>query len=88
MEHNDAMLKPAVRDTYTELLKEIFTAMQKCDVEPLMALIDPALTNQAKMEGAPPDLFKQAMKGKLKRWCIPNISVAETTQAFYDETYT
>ena len=87
MEHNDAMLKPAVRDTYTELLKEIFTAMQKCDVEPLMALIDSALTNQAEMEGAPPDLFKQAMRGKLKRWCIPNIPVAETMEAFHDETY-
>lgn len=87
MEHNDAMLKPAVRDTYTELLKEIFTAMQKCDVEPIMALIGPALTNQAMMEGAPPDLFKQAMRGKLKRWCIPNISVAETQEAFHDATY-
>ena len=88
MEHNDAVLKPAVRDTSAGLLKEIFTAMQKCDVEPLMALIDPALTNQAKMEGAPPDLFKQAVRGKLKRWCIPNISVAETQEAFHDATYT
>ena len=88
MEHNDAVLKPAVRDTSAGLLKDIFTAMQKCDVEPLMALIDPALTNQAKMEGAPPDLFKQAMRGKLKRWCIPNISVAETQEAFHDATYT
>ena len=40
------------------------------------------------MEGAPPDLLKQSMRSKLKRYCIPNIPIAETTQAFYNQTYT
>jgi len=88
MEYTDADLKPVARDTSNELLKEIFTAMQQCDFESLMPLIDPALTNQAIMEGVGPDLFKQAMRSKLKRYCIPNIPVAETTQDFYDKTYT
>jgi hypothetical protein len=79
---------PAVRDTYTGLMKEIFTAMQQCDFESLMVLINPALTNQAMMEGVAPDLFKQALRSKLMRYCIPNIPIAETEQAFYDETYT
>jgi len=53
-----------------------------------MVLIDPALTNQAMMEGVPPDLFKQAMRSKFMRYCIPNIPIAETMEAFYDKTYT
>ncbi len=88
MEYTDADLKPAVRDTTIELMKEIFTAMQQGDFASLMVLIDPALTNQAMMEGVPPDLFKQAMRSKLMRYCIPNIPIAETIQAFYDNTYT
>ena len=87
-EYTDADLKTAARDTYVELMKQIFTAMQQCDFESLMALIDPALTNQALMEGVPPDLLKQAMSGKLKRWCIPDIHVAETMDDFYYKTYT
>lgn len=86
--YNDADLEPAARDTWNQLLKEISTAMQTCDFESLMALAGPALTNQAMMEGAPPDLFKLAMRSKLKRYGIPNIPIAGTMQAFYDETYT
>ena len=86
-EYNDVDLKPALRDTYVELMKETFTAMQQGDLESLMVLVGPALTNQAMMEGAPPDLLKQAMRSKLQRYCIPNIPVAATEQAFYDETY-
>ncbi len=86
-EYIDVDLKPVLRDTYVELMKEIFTAMQQGDLESLMALIGPALTNQAMMEGAPPDLLKQAMRSKLQRYCIPNIPVAETMRAFYDATY-
>ena len=52
-----------------------------------MTLIDPALTNQAMMEGIPPDLFKQAMRNKLMRYCIPNIPVAETMEDFYRLRY-
>ena len=88
MEYNDVDLKPVIRDTSIELVKEIFTAMQQCDSESLMILIDTALTNQAMMEGVPPDLFKQAMRSKLMRYCIPNIPIAETMQDFYQETYT
>lgn len=88
VDYTDADLRPAARDTSNELLQEIFTAMQQCDFESLMDLLDPALTNQAMMEGVPPELFKQAMRSKLKRYCIPNIPVAETMQAFYDTTYT
>ena len=88
MECIDADLKPVLRDTYVELMKETFTAMQKGDLESLMALIGPALTNQAMMEGAPPDLLKQAMRSKLQRYCIPNIPVAATDRAFYDGAYT
>ena len=86
-EYIDVDLKPVLRDTYVELMKEIFTAMQQGDLESLMALIGPALTNQAMMEGAPPDLLKQAMRSKLQRYCIPNIPVAATKRAFYDATY-
>jgi hypothetical protein len=88
VEHNNIDLKPVIRDTSIELVKEIFAAMQKCEFDSLMTLIDPALTNQAMMEGAPPDLFKQAMRRKLMRYCIPNIPVAQTMQDFYQETYT
>jgi len=87
-EYIEADLKPAMRDTYVELMKETFTAMQQGDLESLMTLIGPALTNQAMMEGAPPDLLKQAIRSKLQRCCIPNISVAATERDFYDETYT
>jgi len=82
-EHIGVDLKPVLRDTYVELMKEIFTAMQQGDVESLMALIGPALINQAMMEGAPPDLLKQAMRSKLQRYCIPNIPV-ETQQNYHD----
>jgi hypothetical protein len=87
-EYNDTEIKPALRDTANHLMKEIFTAMQQGDFESLMALVGPALRNQAVMEGAPPDLFKQAMRSKLKRYCLQNIPIAETTEAFHDETYT
>ncbi len=88
VEHNHVDLKPVVRDTSIELVKEIFTAMQKCDFDSLMTLIDPALTNQAMMEGVPPDLLKQAMRRKLMRYSIANIPVAETMRVFYDAAYT
>lgn len=87
-EYIHADRKPALRDTYVELMKETFTAMQQGDIESLMALIGPALTNQAMMEGAPPDLLKQAMRSRLQRYCILNIPVAETEQDFYEKTYT
>ena len=84
----DTDLGPVFRDTPAALLKEVFTALQRGDVESLMALIDPALTNQAMMEGAPSDLLKQAMRSKLLRYCIPNIHVTETLQDFRDQNYT
>jgi hypothetical protein len=88
MESTEADLTATVRDTPIELLKEIFTAIQQGDFESLMVLIDSALTNQAMMEGVPPNLFKQAMRSKLMRYCITNIPIAETMEAFYDKTYT
>jgi hypothetical protein len=86
--YNDVDLKPVIRDTSIELVKEIFAAIQKCDFDSLMTLINPALTNQAMMEGTPPDLLKQAMRRKLMRYCIPNIPIDETMRVFYNRNYT
>jgi len=86
-ENGGGGLTTEARSTPLELVKEIYTALQKGDVDSLMPLIDPALTDQARMEGAPPDLFKAAMRRKLQQYLIPGIPVAGTMDAFSKETF-
>ena len=82
-DHSQVDLRSVTRKKSVDLVKEIFDALQGCNLDSLMALIDPALTNQALMEGAPPELVRQITLDRLKRDCVPGINVAETMDAYY-----
>lgn len=86
-DHSQVDLRAVTRKQSVDLVQEVFEALQSCNLEMLKTLIDPALNNQALMEGADPELVKQSFLALLKRDCIPRITVAETMDAYYKTAY-
>jgi hypothetical protein len=86
-DHDQADLQAVTRDRSEELVKEVFDALRSCNLDALMTLVDPALTNQALMEGADPELVKQTTRARLRRDCIPGIAVAKTRPDFHQAAY-
>jgi len=86
-DHTEVDLRAVTRSRTADLVKEVFDAVRGCRLDALMDLVDPALTNQALMEGADPELVKQGTRALWQRDCIPGVAVAATRQAFYRASY-
>jgi hypothetical protein len=82
-----ADLDAVTRSRSVDLVKDVFDALQGCQIDTLMSLVGPALTNQARMEGAPSELVKQGMRALLERDCIPGVAVADTRGNFHQAAY-
>ncbi len=86
-DYSQADLQGVIRKKSLDLVREVFEAIQACDLERLLALIGPALTNQALMEGADPELVKRSFLALLRRDCIPRIPVAAKINAYHNSSY-
>jgi len=80
-------LRAVTRSRSVDLVRSLFDALQGCRLDPLLALVEPALANQALMEGAPPELVTQGLRALLERDCIPGVAVAKTRGSFLQSTY-
>lgn len=86
-DHRQVDLRAVTRNRTADLVREVFGAARSCDLDTLMSLVEPALANQALMEGARPELVEYATRALLRRDCIPRIAVAKTRRAFRDASY-
>ncbi len=84
---HEHQLGHVIRSNSVDLVREVQNSLQTGSISDLMPLITPALTNQAVMEGASPELLIHSMENFLKKNCIPNIKMAETRRDYYKSNY-